>query len=251
MNEDPNPWRRLLLLGFLVAVLLGGGTLVRWATAPIVPMPAAEAALQSDAQVRVKTDPWYAFEPADQQPTTGFIFYPGGRVDPVAYAPPAREIAAAGYLVVIPQMRLNLAFFEPNKAADVMDAYPYIAHWAVGGHSLGGAMAARFAEEHPAVVDGLVLWAAYPPEDNSLATTDLPVLSLYGTRDGLTTGQKIDNSRKLLPAGTRYVPIEGGNHGQFGYYGTQSGDTQATISRQEQQQQAIEATVSLLMQIDS
>ena len=93
------------------------------------------------------------------------------------------------------------------------------------------------------------LWAAYPAANNSLADRALPVVSIYGTRDGLATGGKIDASRPLLPANTRFVAIEGGNHAQFGWYGKQSGDNEATIPREAQQAQIVAATVSLLSEV--
>ena len=61
-----------------------------WAYTPLGPMPEAIAALQSDAAVQVATSPWLTFTPTAAPPTTGFIFYPGGRVDARSYAPHAR-----------------------------------------------------------------------------------------------------------------------------------------------------------------
>jgi len=143
-------------------------------------------------------------------------------------------------------MPLNLAVLNPGAAHDVIAAYPQIQRWAVGGHSLGGAMAANFAKNNPEAVQGLVLWAAYPASSDDLSASSLSVLSIYGTLDGLATGEKINASRALLPEDTTYVPIEGGNHAQFGWYGEQSGDNTAAITRQVQQDQIIQATVALL-----
>ncbi|MDH4136258.1 MAG: alpha/beta hydrolase, partial [Anaerolineae bacterium] len=205
-------WLGPLLLLFLLA-LVG---FVVWASAPSSPMPEALAALQSDSQVRVETKPWLIFRLVAEEPTVGLILYPGGRVDPRAYAPAARAIAAAGYLVVIVPMPLNLAVFGSNRAAGVMAAFPEVERWVVGGHSLGGAMAARFAHRRPSAVQGLVLWASYPAASDDLSARDLAVASIYGTRDGLATGEKIAASRPLLPAETRWMAIAGGNHAQFG-----------------------------------
>jgi pimeloyl-ACP methyl ester carboxylesterase len=172
--------------------------------------------------------------------------YPGGHVDPRAYSPLARQIAARGYRVVIVPMPLALAVLAPDEALDVMAANPKVSSWAIGGHSLGGTMAARFTYAHPDAVDGLVLWAAYPASTDDLSGFDGIVTSVYGTLDGLATGDKIDASRSLLPPDTRWVLIEGGNHAQFGDYGAQSGDGVATIPAAEQQTQAAEATVRVL-----
>ncbi len=210
---------------------------------------AADAATQTDAQVQVKTARWLEFRPIGQTPRAGLIFYPGGLVHPEAYSPLARAIAAQGYLVVIPPMPLNLAVFASDRASEVMAAYPEIRRWAVGGHSLGGAMAARYAYQHPGAVAGLALWAAYPEASASLADRPLQVVSVYGTRDGLATLDKIEASRPNLPPTTRYVAIEGGNHAQFGDYGPQRGDQPAAISADAQHAQVVTATVELLRQI--
>lgn len=239
---------RWLLPVVILAALVG---FVLWAGVAAAPMPEALAALQPDAQVQVDTEPWLIFRPAGGQPAAGLVFYPGARVDPRAYAPTAHALAAEGQLVVIVPMPLNLAFFAPDRAAEVMAAFPEVAHWAVGGHSLGGAMAARFAYQKPDRVQGLILWAAYPASTNDLSTYALAVSSVYGTRDGLATENKIVASRPLLPPDTAWVAIEGGNHAQFGWYGPQAGDESATVSREEQQNRIMTATLALLSRLNA
>jgi dienelactone hydrolase len=237
---------KFIALGLvLILATVVGGFLI-WANKPLAPMPEAYAALQSDGQVVVDEGGWIVFQPASSQPDTGLIFYPGGRVDPRAYAPVARAIAQQGYLVVIVPMPLNLAVLGPNKAQEVMDAYPEIQRWAIGGHSLGGAMAARFAYQNPGVAQGLVLWAAYPASSDDLSVQNLDVLSMIGSRDGLGTGEGVENTRQLLPESTNFVVIDGGNHAQFGSYGEQPGDTEAAITQDEQQAQVLKATLEFL-----
>ena len=226
-------------------VLIVAGFLI-WASTAAAPMPEALAALQSDAQVQVDTGQWLVFRPVAGDPAVGLVLYPGARVDPRAYAPTARALAQEGYLVVIVPMPLNLAVFASDRAAEVMAAFPEIGRWAVGGHSLGGAMSARFAYQNPEATQGLVLWAAYPASTDDLSSQPMSVTSIYGTLDGLATGDKIEASRPLLPVDTAWIAIEGGNHAQFGWYGPQSGDNPATISRDEQQEQIVTATLALL-----
>ena len=234
----------LALIG-LVLVLFTAGFVV-WGETPAQPMPEALAALKSDSQVTVTSGQRLIFTPVTSQPTTGFIIYPGGRVDDRAYAPAAHQIAAQGYLVVIVQMPLNLAIFGVNAAQNVQAAYPQIRHWAIGGHSLGGSMAATFAKTHPGAVQGLVLWAAYPASSDDLSNSEVHVVSISGSQDGLATGGKIEASRQLLPADTTWVQITGGNHAQFGWYGDQAGDNPASISRSDQQAQVVTATLEML-----
>lgn len=225
---------------------LGLAGFVLWAERTPPPMPEAVAALEPDSAVQVTAARWLVFSPAKAVSKVGLILYPGGRVDVRSYAPAARAVAENGYLVVLVPMPLNLAVLGPDAAAEVIAAYPNVSHWAIGGHSLGGAMAARFAYGHPHEVEGLVLWAAYPDGSNDLSDRGLAVTSVYATLDGLATIEKIDASRSLLPASTDWVTIEGGNHAQFGWYGAQSGDNPATISREQQQEQIVAATINLL-----
>jgi pimeloyl-ACP methyl ester carboxylesterase len=193
---------------------------------------------------------WLVFEQTPYQPTTtGLIIYPGGRVDYRSYAPTAQAIADQGYLVVIIHMPLNLAVFDPNAAEQFITNHPEIKHWAIGGHSLGGAMAANYVYTHPGVIDGLILWAAYPASNNDLSGYDIHVVSISGTLDGLSTPDKILASHALLPADTTFVSIEGGDHAQFGWYGPQSGDNPANISREDQQDQIIQATLDFLVDL--
>jgi hypothetical protein len=239
-------WKRLLLAVVLL-LILGIVGFVVWASNPLAPMADAQAALITDAQVEVQTDQWLVFEPEDQMPTTGFIFYPGGRVDARAYAPYMHAIADQGYLAIIVPMPLNLAIFGLDQASAVINKFPEIQHWAIGGHSLGGSMAARFVQSNPSLVDGLVFWASYP--DIDLSALPITVTSIYGTQDGVANLDTIKNSASFLPADAIFVPIEGGNHAQFGWYGDQPGDNAAAISRDEQQAQTVQATVDVLAKI--
>ncbi|MFO7681110.1 MAG: alpha/beta hydrolase [Chloroflexota bacterium] len=241
----------LLILG------LGIGGFYMWATDASGPMPEALAALESDELVTVVTEPWLIFAPTGGSPDnggspdTGFILYPGGKVDYRSYAPQARAIAEAGYLVIIPEMPLNLAVFAPNTANDIITAYPDIQQWAIGGHSLGGAMAAKFVFDNPGAMSGLALWAAYPAGGNDLSNAEVAVSSIYGSLDGVATPEQVLAGKPLLPADTTWVEIVGGNHAQFGWYGPQDGDNPATISHEEQQAQTVAATVALLAELEA
>lgn len=241
--------RNSLLMIVLTLPFLAVGGFVLWAGSAAGPLPEAQEALDSDALVQVVEEPWYTFTPVDGAPAVGLVIYPGGRVDARAYAPMARSVAGAGYLAVIAPMPLNLAFLDADQVTEVQQAYPDIREWVLAGHSLGGAMAARFTARNPRSVDGLVLWAAYPAESDDLSDSNIPIGSIYGTLDGLATLSEIEASRPLLPPQTRWVSIEGGNHAQFGWYGAQSGDNPAAISRQAQQAQILEATLAVLEEV--
>jgi dienelactone hydrolase len=239
---------RYVLIGLVAILLVAVAGFVVWAANPLGPEERALAALEAGDNVTVKVGDFIVFQPTDVNPDTGFIFYPGGRVDYRSYAPALREIAAQGYLVVLVPAPLNLMVFDPNKAADVFPQFPQIEHWAVGGHSLGGAMAANYLYTHPDAAEGLVLWASYPADNNDLSTSGLQVLSVYGTLD-MAGMEPFENSRALLPENTTWVVIQGGNHAQFGDYGPQPGDNTATISAADQQAQIVKATTEFLSQL--
>jgi len=233
-----------LLFGFFIVAVAVLGFIV-WTNSVFVPAPEAFGALRSDTQVTVNLDRFVVFQPAKKKTTTAFVFYPGARVDYRSYAVPLHKIAAEGYLVVLLPARLNLAMLDVNAVDRGMAAFPAIRHWAVGGHSLGGVAAATYASKHD--IDGLVLWASYPSND-SLKNSKIKIISIYGTEDisGLSA---FDNSRTLLPADTQYILIQGGNHAQFGDYGVQPGDSEATITRVDQQKQTVDATVQFLKEL--
>jgi dienelactone hydrolase len=239
-------WLLRILIGIGVLIVLIASGSIGWLATPVGPMPEVQTALRSDEQVEVLDGNWLVFRPKGINPDTGLIFYQGSRVATRSYAPAAHAIAAQGFLVVIPQMPLNQAVLAPDTAAEVIARYPAVIHWVIGGHSLGGAMAARFAYQNQDTIQGLVLWAAYPAQSDDLSLSTISAVSIYGTLDGLATPEKLAASRALLPSSTRWEVIDGGNHAQFGWYRDQPGDQPATVSREAQQAQAIEATVALL-----
>lgn len=232
------------LILFIAAAIVG---FIVWAGNPAGPSPAALVALDSDSGVRVRDfDRWIQFQPQNNPRDTAFIFYPGGRVDYRSYAPVLHAIAEQGYPVYLVRMPLSLAVFSPGRAAEVIRENRQIRRWVIGGHSLGGAMAANYFYNNPNLFRGLALWAAYPTESNNLSSSFIPALSLYGSLDGLATPADIEASKQLMPPDTRYVEIVGGNHAQFGSYGPQNGDNPAEISAEEQQSQIVAATTALL-----
>jgi dienelactone hydrolase len=240
--------KKVIFITALIVLVMGAAGFVIWANNALGPMPEAEAAMQSNPSVQVSQDEWIVFQPTGGNPTTGLIIYPGGRVDPVSYAPIAQQIAAQGYLVAIVPMPLNLAFFGANRAGDVIAAYPQIEHWAIAGHSLGGSMAAGFIDAHDQA-EGLALWAAYPASSDDLSDQAIKAISVSASNDGLATPDDIAASIPLLPPDASFMEIQGGNHAQFGWYGDQPGDGLATISRQEQQNQTAAETIRLLQAI--
>lgn len=191
----------------------------------------ALTALIPDEAVQVETlSGGVAFVPREVE--AGLIFYPGGKVEHTAYAPLMRALAEEGVLCVITKMPLNLAVLDANAADGWQERYPWVEEWYIGGHSLGGAMAASYAAEHAEDYEGLLLLAAYSTED--LTGTDLKVCSVYGSSDGVLNMEKYEQYRSNLPASTVETVLDGGCHACFGSYGTQTGDGVHTITEEEQ-----------------
>ena len=239
--------RRRSILVALLAIAAICAALLNSQLSPVgALMPEAMRALEPDASVQVNRERWIVFEPIEPTSESGFIFYPGGRVLPEAYAPLARALAEEGHLSVIVPMPLNLAVLNPKAARDVISAFPSVRTWVIGGHSLGGVMAARYAYHHQELVDGLALLAAYPEAHIDLSESGLAVATIYGDRDGLLTANEVERSLNQLPSDTQAVLIEGANHAQFGWYGEQACDRPARISRPEQHARVVSAILHIM-----
>jgi pimeloyl-ACP methyl ester carboxylesterase len=240
-------WMRRFVVVVASASLLALAAVLVWARQVVPADATAHFALDSDDIVLVSKGDWITFRPRDSDPTIGLVFYPGGKAESAAYAPVLRRLAERGFLVVVTPMPLNLAMLAPNRAEAVMARFPTILRWVIGGHSLGGVMAAEFAERHAEQLAGLTLWASYPAEFTDLSQSSLPVLSLYGTEDDLATVAKVEQARSRLPTHTVYVSITGGDHWNFGDFAAGSGT--ARIPRYEQQALALDATQAFLEKI--
>ena len=172
---------------------------------------------------------------ADKQALPAVIYYPGGLVKPDSYVPFALKFAEGGYPVYIAKMPLNLAVMKANKADQIIEHY-HLTDFVIGGHSLGGTMASRFANTTTnSGLKGVFFLASYPDEKGELISKNLPVLSIKGSQDGVLNAENYETAREYLPSTTQYDIIEGGNHGQFGNYGEQEGDKSASISSDMQQ----------------
>lgn len=251
IEQNRKTLRNIFKWVFIVMLIGAFAWGINWATYARPPLPEAVEALKSDDQVRVTTDPWLTFSPVPGPAETGFIFYPGGRVDPRSYASLLHEIASLGYLVVVPEMPINMAVFNPNIADEITAYYPEIQNWGIGGHSVGGTMAAQYTANHPEIIDGLAIWASYPADSTDISALDIPVVSIYGSRELRVNDASVGERKHLLPDDTLYVRIEGGDHHQFGSYEINSKDHLATISRASQHEQIIQATLEVLRKIAS
>jgi hypothetical protein len=228
--------KKRLKIAFIVIislVILSGGAFLIYASDYYRADEVADAAMQSDALTQVG-DNLIMLNPAAPS-DTAMIFYPGAKVEYFAYLPIREKIKrSTGITCFLVKMPFNMAIFDANAAEKIIAQFPGIKNWYIAGHSMGGAMASDYASKHQDKVKGLILLGAYIygdyPEENAL--------TIYGSFN-TSVAEKINYMENI-------VVIEGGNHAQFGNYGKQKGDPDATISREEQQDKAVEAIKEFL-----
>ena len=207
-------------------------------------MDAIEAfAPASTIEMQTLEDNTIVFIPDDA--AAGMIFYPGGKVEYTAYIPLMKALASEGVLCALVEMPFNLAVFDVNAADGIQEQYPEIECWYIGGHSLGGSMAASYLADHMDDYDGLVLLGSYATAD--LSDTDLAVLSVYGSEDKVMNREKYEANKSNLPTGFSEIVIDGGCHAYFGMYGAQDGDGTPSITSGEQIALTAKKILALIM----
>lgn len=194
---------------------------------------AVQAISTGDGVTVTQSEGMITFLPDGRQAETGFIFYPGGKVEYTAYAPLMHSIAKAGVACLLVKMPFNLAVFDINAADRVIPTLTQVKTWYIGGHSLGGSMAATWCASNPTKCKGLILLGSYTASD--LSKTGLKALAIVGSEDKVINRDSFEKSKLKMPADSQYLEIKGGNHGHYGDYGEQKGDGMATITPEEQQ----------------
>lgn len=245
--------KRLLIgVGILVVLAIAGGlTAVQMST--YRPAKLATKSLKSTAEVTIEEkNNLKIFTPA--QPLHGapaIIFYQGALVEEAGYSYLGAQLAKEGYPVYLVHHLLNLPILDMKAGDKVVEGYE-LTNFVVGGHSLGGVVASRFANReltNPAL-KGVFFLASYPDKKGDLRSFDGGILSLTATNDQVLNWSSYEESRKFLPKQTVFQSIVGGNHGGFGAYGQQKGDGVAELSTKEQQQQVVNYLVEWLKEID-
>ena len=246
MDQTKKKKKGRIITLILVLTLLAAGIGIYLYISDYYPASAEAFALLESEQQAVQVsqvENRIVFQP--EAPQAGLIFYPGGKVEAEAYAPLLEACAERGILCVLLRMPGNLAVLDRNAADGVAADYPEVTDWYIGGHSLGGAMAAGYAAKHTEALAGLVLLGAYSTAD--LTDSGLRVLSIYGSEDGVLNREKYDSNHANLPADAAELVIQGGCHAGFGSYGPQDGDGTPTISGEEQIARTADAIAAMLL----
>lgn len=232
-KETGRKKQRLILLLLAIGLIFGISFGLRY----VFDYYHANAKAVEIAYKASETEDYYLFSQVENN-TKAIVFYPGGKVEEIAYAPLCEELSETGYDVYLLKLPLRLAVLKPSAADAVLQNHPEVKEWTIMGHSLGGAMAANYTEKHVDQIDRLVLLGAYSASD--LSSSDLQIELLYGSNDQVLKRDAFEKNRSNLPEDyTEYV-IEGGNHAYFGNYGEQAGDGKASIQCEEQQQEVVD-----------
>ncbi len=239
-------WLKIALVAVLILFAVSGILLFNW-TNSVYESTIPLSRYSDDIHYRVEDHEVTTFNPLEPN-KTGIIFYHGGGVAHDAYAYIGEGLARQGYTVYFPDMPLSLAVLNPNVAERIIGDNAQINKWVISGHSLGGAMASAFTADQEDLIDGIMLLAAYPPDNGSLKDVDIPQLAIFGERDGLVTKDKREAGVKLLSDNASVILLQGGNHAQFGHYGFQSGDLDADISADMQRDIVIKEFLHFLSQ---
>lgn len=220
------------------------------------------------------------FLPLQDPPTLGLVYLPGALVNARAYAPLCRDMAKqSGCAVLLLDVPMRMAIFGFSRIRKDISEVQEVFRWVIGGHSLGGAAAAKFIMSNAPADDvsdassndkttkllnpepkivGLLLHAAYVTgavtQSNTMAGRgDISVLQVLAENDGVINQKNLATSKTALPDTGASITISGGNHAGFGHYGPQtypSADGECVIGLAEQQRQVARVTAKWMRSVD-
>lgn len=235
--------KKTLKISAIIFVLFVAAGFVFLKASTYAPLPYVDQVVEDYSRAYVnqageKDSSVYVF--GDDTATTHIIFYQGGLVETLSYAPLAKALADEGYKVYLPKMPLNLAIMDVGKALPIIEDLDEEDTVLMMGHSLGGTSAAMMIKKNQPSIDGIIFLASYGTENEDFSNeTNLKVLSILGTNDTVVSTETYENAKNYLPKNTQYKIIEGGNHANFGDYGAQKGDGIPSIERAKQQEQTV------------
>ncbi|PSP95530.1 alpha/beta hydrolase [Halobacteriales archaeon QS_4_62_28] len=225
-------WKRPVLIGVAVVVIASVGGALYFSQGFHGTTDSIEDVRANENVSVGQAHGGHVLTPTGTSSERAVIFYPGARVEPDAYlATFAPVVERSGVTVYIPDMPLNVGVLGVGTAGEIQAENDAVEHWYVGGHSLGGVAACRYAANSPGAVDGLVLFASYCDVD--LSPQSLAVLSVTGSRDTVLDREAYAGGRNRLPADAQFHEIDGVNHSQFGSYRGQRGDSPGSVGDDE------------------
>ncbi len=229
-----------ITLIIVIIILLAAGVAAQVYLSEIYyPDEVALGALESE-NVEIFSDKGIIAIYADEPSDTALMFYPGGHVEYEAYTPLLLKLQQAlNVTCIMVEMPFNTAIFSPDSADKIVELFPEIENWYIAGHSIGGVTASIYANENQDIIDALIVLGSYNYSDYPNEKT----LTVYGSFNS-NLEEDIDYTENI------HV-IEGGNHAQFGNYGKQRIDVDATITTEQQQDAAVVIIEDFLSELKS
>jgi pimeloyl-ACP methyl ester carboxylesterase len=233
-------WKRIAA-GSIGLMILVVAVLAVWYQVDGQPLPEAAGYLTGPGYTsETEPDGTLVFVPATPN-GQGILIMHGALIKPLAYAKAGAYFAARGYTVYIPSGPARLSVNVVDAAARRLPSFG-LNGWFLIGHSMGGFSSLELVTRHQLPVRGMAFWACAMPADYSQLR--LPMLYLYGDRDGLLPPERLADARSKLPPDVNYVAVAGGNHRGFALYSHQFFDGEATLTPAEQTDFALERTVA-------
>lgn len=230
----------------VVVVALGGMALLYAVDGR--PLPEADAFLSGeDYSVTAGDDGSFVFRPA-RPDGRGIVIMHGALIRPKSYANTAAFFARRGYTVLLPYggwLRLPISAVDRTVARL---AEFDVDRWYLIGHSLGGMASLELLRAGANDVHAVAIWGSGMPFDYTDIKT--PMLFLWGDDDGILPDERLQSVKDNLPAGTRYVTVEGGNHRNFAMYSHQFFDNDGSLDWREQTALANEQTLEFFARYD-
>lgn len=215
-----------IILGVVGLVAVALLALAAWYQIDGQPRPEAAAYLVGPGyQVVEESDGTLVFRPASPD-GRGLLILHGALIKPRAYASTAAFFARRGYLVYIPAGPARLSIRAVDAAAARLPTFG-VRQWFLLGHSMGGFASLDLIRRHQPPVAAVALWATAMPADFS--DLRVPMLMLWGDRDGLMSRERFVEAQKRLPSGTKFEEIPGANHQDFALYTHQFLDRPGTL----------------------
>ena len=170
------------------------------------------------------------------------LFFQGFQVEGAAYAPLLHSLAAEGVDCILVKMPLREAHLAEFLAGYIIRNYDYET-WYIAGHGSGALAASEWASRNPDKVEGVIMLGGY-------AEADLHEVSraaiIIGTLDSVTDQEAMADAMRYLPDSAEVLGIQGGNYSQFADIELMKGDTEATISAEEQWKQTVNLMLSVI-----
>lgn len=242
---------RKIITGFALLLLLSGlaflGYFLKNSIHSWEPNPKSYSEILNNNNYKIsEKSSYYSIFPSIGEPDNGLIVYQGAFADARAYLAPYSKLADSGIAVFIVRSPFAFALFNVSGANKIIADNPQINNWYVAGHSLGGVAACEYAKTNTQKISGLILLGSFCNGDSKNINTR--VLSVSTSKDGLSTPEKIQQSKDKLPKNTDFVIIDGGNHSQFAdLEKLQPGDNEATITQDEATSKINDAIINFII----